>query len=164
MCCDLYSRNESGGFPILRGSLPFLVLGSGAASPGPVLPMLLHIVRYEREEVGFFMILSASRGPEILAASTPFLRGADRVSLDLLVLTIFPMTSMSLALSILHSGLVLGVELQLHRDLLHDHVQAHAGEDDLHPQRLSAPPLRVVEAHQALPHGVGEYLHIDGVL
>ena len=28
-----------------------------AVSPGPVLPMLLHIVRYEREEVGFFMIL-----------------------------------------------------------------------------------------------------------
>ena len=61
----------------------------------------------EREEVGFFMILSGGRGPEILAASTPFLRGADPVTLDLSVLAIFPMTSMSLALSILHVGLVL---------------------------------------------------------
>ena len=111
------------------------------------LPMLIHIVRYEREEVGFFMILSGGRGPEILAASTPFLRGADRVTLDLSVLAIFPMTSMSTALSILHVGLDFGVELQLHRDVLQDLVQAHAGEDDLHPQRLSAPPLRVVEAH-----------------
>ena len=120
--------------------------------------MLLHIVRYEREEVGFFMILSVGRGPEILAASTPFLRGADRVLFDLSVLATFPMTSMSMALSILHVGLVLGVELQLRRDVLHDLVQAPAGEDDLHPQRLSAPPLRVVEAHQPLPHGVAEYL------
>ena len=126
--------------------------------------MLLHIVRYEREEVGFFLILSGGRGPEISAASTPFLRGADRVLLDLSVLAIFPMTSMSMALSILHVGLVLDVELQLHRDILHDLVQAHAGEDDLHPQRLSAPPLRVIEAHQPLPHGVAEYLHVDGVL
>ena len=81
--------------------------------------MLLHIVRYEREEVGFFMILSGGRGPEVLAASTPFLRGADRVLLDLSVLAIFLMTSMSMALSILHVGLVLGVELQHHRDVLH---------------------------------------------
>ena len=109
--------------------------------------MLLHIVRYELEEVGFFLILSGGRGPEIFAASTPFLRGADRVLLDLPVLAIFLMTSMSMALSILHVSLVLGVELQLHRDVLHDLVQAHAGEDDLHPQRLSAPLLRVVEAH-----------------
>ena len=28
MCCDLYSRNESRGFSILRGSLRFLVLGT----------------------------------------------------------------------------------------------------------------------------------------
>ena len=74
------------------------------------------------------------------------------------------MTSMSMALSILHGGLVLGVELQLHRDVLQDLVQAHAGEDDLHPQRLSAPPLRVVEARQPLPHGVAEYLQVDGIL
>ena len=126
--------------------------------------MLLHIVRYEREEVGFILILSGGRGPEILAASTPFLRGADRVLLDLSVLAIFPMTSMSMALSILHVGLVLGIELQLYRDVLHDLVQAHAGKDDLHPQRLSAPSLRVVEAHQPLPHGVAKYLHVDGVL
>ena len=71
--------------------------------------MLLHIVRYEREEVGFFLILSGGRGPETLAACIPFLRGADRVLLDLSVLAIFPMTSMSMALSILHLGLVLGV-------------------------------------------------------
>ena len=71
-------------------------------------------MRYEREEVGFFMILWGGRGPEILAASTPFLRGADRVPLDLSLVAIFSMTSMSLALSILHVGLVLGVELQLH--------------------------------------------------
>ena len=66
--------------------------------------MLLHILRYEREEVGFFMILPAGCGPEILAAPNPFLRGADRVLLDLSVLAIFPMTSMSMALSILHVG------------------------------------------------------------
>ena len=101
-------------------------------------------MRYEREEVGFFMILWGGRRPEILAAFTPFLRGVDRVPLDLSVVAIFLMTSMSLALSILHVGLVLGVELQLHRDVLHDLVQAHAGEDDLHPQRLSAPPLHVL--------------------
>ena len=71
------------------------------------------------------MILSGDRGPEILAASTPFLRGADRVLLDLLVLAIFPMTSMSMALSILHLGLVLGIELQPHRDVPYDLVQAH---------------------------------------
>ena len=82
--------------------------------------MLLHIVCYEREEVGFFMILSGGRGPEILAASIPFLCGADRVLLDLSMLAIFLMTSMSMALSILHVGLVLDVELQLHRDVLHD--------------------------------------------
>ena len=63
------------------------------------------------------MMLSGGRGPEILATSIPFLRGADRVLLDLSVLAIFPMTSMSMALSILHMGLVLGVELQLHRDV-----------------------------------------------
>ena len=59
-------------------------------------------MRYEREEVGFFMIFRGGRGPEILAASTPFLRCADRVPLDLLVVAIFSMTSVSLALSILH--------------------------------------------------------------
>ena len=59
-----------------------------AVPPGPVLHILLHIVRYEREEVGFFMILLGGRGPEILAASTPFLRGADRVPLDLSVVAI----------------------------------------------------------------------------
>ena len=64
------------------------------------------------------MILGGGRGPEILAASTPLLRGADRVPLDLPVAAIFSMTSMSLALSILHLGLVLGVELQLNRDVL----------------------------------------------
>ena len=100
--------------------------------------MLLHIVRYEREEVGFYMILSGGRGQEILAASTPFLRGADRVLLDLSVLAIFPVTSMSMALSILHVGLVLGVELQLHCDVLHDLLQAHAGEDDLYSAALRA--------------------------
>ena len=126
--------------------------------------MLLHIVRYEREKVGFFMIFSGGRRPEILAASTPFLRGADRVLLHLSVLAIFPMTSMSMALLNLHVGLVLGIELQLHRDILHDLIQAHAGEDDLHPQRFSAPSLRVVEARQPLPNGVAEYLHLDGVL
>ena len=106
------------------------VLGPGVqvVPPGPVLPILLHIVRYEREEVGFFMILLGGRGPEILAASTPFLRGADRVPLELSVVVIFSMTSMSLALLILHVGLVLCVELQLHRDVLHDLLQAHAGE------------------------------------
>ena len=114
--------------------------------------------------LGFFMILLGGRGPEILATSTPFLRGANRVPLDLSVVAIFSMTSMSLALSILHVGLVLGVELQLHRDVLHDLVQVHAGEDDLHLQRFSAPPLDVVEAHQPLPHGVAEYLHVDSVL
>ena len=111
-------------------------------------------MRYGREEVGFFMILWGGRGPEILAASTPFLRSADRVPLDLSLVAVFSMTSMSSALSILHVGLVLGVELQLHRDVLHDLVQAHAGEHDLHPLRLSTPPLCVVEAHQPLPHGV----------
>ena len=92
------------------------VLGPGvqAVPPGPVLPILLHVVRYEREEVGFFMILWGGRRPEILAASTPFLRGADRVPLDLSLVAIFSMTSMSWALSILHVGLVLGVELQMY--------------------------------------------------
>ena len=144
----------------------FAVLGPGfqAVPPGPVLPIRLHVVRYEREEVSIFMILMGGRGPEILAAFTPFSRGADRVPLDLSVLAIFPMTSMSMALSILHVGLVLGVELQLHRDILHDLTMAHAGEDDLHPQQFSVPPLHVVEAHQSLPHGVAEYLHVDSVL
>ena len=90
-------------------------------------------MRYEREEVGLFMILWGGYGPEILAASTPFLRGADCVPLGLSLVAIFSMASSSMALSILHVGLVLGVELQLHRDVLHDLVQAHAGEDDLHP-------------------------------
>ena len=126
--------------------------------------MILHIVWYEREEVGFFLIFWGGRDQEFLAACTPFLRGADRVLLDFSVLAIFPTALMSMALSILHVGLVLGVELQLHRDVLHDLAQAHAGEDDLHLQRLSAPPLRVVGAHQPLPHGVAEYLHVDGVL
>ena len=76
--------------------------------------MLLHILRYERKEVVFFMIFSGGRGPEILAASTPFLRGANCVLFDRSVLAIFPMTSMSMALSVLHVGLVLGVELQPH--------------------------------------------------
>ena len=71
--------------------------------------LLFLVVRYEREEVGFFMILWGSHGPEILAASTPFLRGADRVSLDLSLVAIFSMTSMSLVFSILHVVLVLGV-------------------------------------------------------
>ena len=149
---------------VQQGFLVILGPWVQAVPPGPVLPMLLHIVRYEREEVGFLMILSGGRGPEILAASTPLLRGAHRVLLDLSVLAIFPMTSMSMALSILHVGLVLGVELQLHRDLLHDILQAHAGKDDPHPQRLSAPPLRIVEARQPLPHGVAEYLDVDDVL
>ena len=60
-----------------------LGLGVQAVPPGPVLPILFHIVRYESEEVGFFIILLAGHGPEILAASTPFLRGADRVPLAL---------------------------------------------------------------------------------
>ena len=43
------------------------VLGPGvqAVPRGPVLPILLHVVRYEREEVGFFMILWGGRRPEI---------------------------------------------------------------------------------------------------
>ena len=125
--------------------------------------MVPHVVRHKREEMGLLVILPGP-GPVVLATSTTILRGVGRVLLDLPMMAVFSVASLSMTLSILHLALVLGVELQLHRDLLHDLVQAHAGEDDLHPQLLPAPPLHVVEAHQPLPHVVAEYLHVDGVL
>ena len=76
--------------------------------------MFFHVLRHKREEVEFLLFL---RSPLILTASTPFLRGADSFPLDLSVVVVFPVTSVSLSMSILHVGLVLGIELQLHRDV-----------------------------------------------
>ena len=112
--------------------------------------MVPHVVRHKREEMGLLVILPGP-GPVVLATSTTILQGVGPVLLDLPMMAVFSVASLSMTLSILHVGLVLGVELQLHRDVLHDLVQAHAGEDDLHPQRLTAPPLHIVEAHQPFP-------------
>ena len=123
--------------------------------------MVPHVVRHKREEMGLLVILP---GPVVLATSTTILRRVGRVLLDLPMMAVFSVASLSMTMSILHVGLVPHIELQLHRDVLHDLVQAHAGEDDLHPQRLPGPPLHVVEAQQPLPHGVSKYLHVHGVL
>ena len=58
----------------------FALLGSQAAPSGPILPMVPHVVRHKREEMGLLVILP---GPVVLATSTTILRGVGRVLLDL---------------------------------------------------------------------------------
>ena len=72
--------------------------------------MFLHGVRHRCEEVDFLLFL---QGPLILTASTPILCGAGSVFLDFPMLVIFPVTSVSLTMSIMHVGLILGIKLQL---------------------------------------------------
>ena len=110
----------------------FAILGSHPAPSGPILPMVPQVVRHKREEMGLLVILLGP-GPVVMATSTSILRRVGRVLLDLPLMAVSSVASLSMALSILHVGLVLGVELQLHRDVLHELVQAHTREDDLHP-------------------------------
>ena len=51
----------------------FALLGSHPAPSGPILPMVPHVVRHKREEIGLIVIL---RGPVVLATSTTILRVA----------------------------------------------------------------------------------------
>ena len=56
-------------------------------------------------------------GPVVLATSTTILRGVGRVLLELPMMAVFSAASLSMTMSILHVGLVLRIELQLHRDV-----------------------------------------------
>ena len=64
--------------------------GSHLAPYGLILPIVLHVVRHEREEMGLLIILP---GPVVLANSTTILRRVGRVLLDLPMMAVFPVSS-----------------------------------------------------------------------
>ena len=100
----------------------FALLGSHPAPSGPILPMVPHVVRHKCEEMSLLVILP---GPVVLATSNTILRGVGRVLLDLPMMAVFPVASLSMTMSILHVGLVLRIELQLHRDVLKRYPEPH---------------------------------------
>ena len=79
------------------------LIGSHLAPSGPILPMIPHVVRHKREEVGLLVILPGP-GPVVLATSTTILRGVGRVLLDLPMLAVFSVSLLSMTMSILHVG------------------------------------------------------------
>ena len=69
--------------------------GSRPAPSGPILPIVLHVVRHKREEMGLLVILP---GPVVLDTSTTILRGVGRVLLDLPMMAVFSVASLSMTM------------------------------------------------------------------
>ena len=65
----------------------FALLGSNPVPSGPILPMVPHVVRHKREEMGLLVILLGPC-PVVLASSTTILCGVGCVLLDLLMMAV----------------------------------------------------------------------------